>query len=141
MEKSARVKASVVSEDFKEGKLREILNFGHTFGHAVEKVKNYELRHGEAVSIGLIFALRLSAELSGLDSAVTRDIEAMLRKFNLPTEVEDFGWQKALLLMQGDKKSRGNQLRFIGIDKIAHPVWLESVPTDLAERIYEMMYS
>jgi len=62
--RAVKVKADVVSKDFKESKLREILNYGHTLGHAIEKDSKYKLRHGEAVSIGMVFAAELSKELS-----------------------------------------------------------------------------
>ena len=137
IERSVRVKASVVSEDFKEGKLREILNFGHTYGHAVEKLSGYSLRHGEAVSIGLIYALYLSEKLASLDPDVTLKVSALLKKFSLPVLSEAYEWDTVLNLMLGDKKARSSSLRFIGIDKMAHPVWLESVPVDVAYEVYE----
>ena len=135
--KSIQVKAKVVSEDFTEGKLREILNFGHTLGHAIEKLSDYQLRHGEAVSIGTIYALYLSEELCGLDPATTARVLALFVKFSLPTSYPDLGWSSILELMQGDKKARDSQLRFIGISSLATPVWLESVPTEIAAKSYE----
>ena len=135
--RSIRVKADVVSRDFKEGELREILNFGHTFGHALEKIRAYELRHGEAVSVGLIYALYLSEALLALDPAITRNVITMLEKFTLPVQTKDLGWEEFLRVMQSDKKSRAQQLRFIGIDRIAHPVWLDSVPIEAARSVYE----
>jgi 3-dehydroquinate synthase len=134
--KSVSVKASVVSEDFKEGKLREILNFGHTFGHAIERAENYRLRHGEAVSIGLIYALYLSEELGGLDPEVTARTRDLLSKFTLPVMTMDLGWSDLLTLMQGDKKSRAQELRFIGLETISRPIWFESVPVEVAAKVY-----
>lgn len=134
--RSIQVKADVVSRDFKEGELREILNFGHTFGHALEKLRSYELRHGEAVSVGLVYALYLSESLLSLDSTITRNIIDMLEKFSLPVRTKDLGWEESLRVMQSDKKSRAQQLRFIGIDQVAHPVWLESVPIEAARSAY-----
>jgi len=134
--KSVAVKASVVSEDFKEGKLREILNFGHTFGHAIERRESYRLRHGEAVSIGLIYALYLSEELGGLDPEVTARTLDLLSKFTLPVTTKDLGWSDLLTLMQGDKKSRAQELRFIGLETISRPIWFESVPVEVAAKVY-----
>jgi 3-dehydroquinate synthase len=134
--KSVSVKAAVVSEDFKEGKLREILNFGHTFGHAIERAENYRLRHGEAVSIGLIYALYLSEELGGLDPKVTARTRDLLSKFTLPVTTKDLGWSDLLALMQGDKKSRAQELRFIGLETISRPIWFESVPVEVAAKVY-----
>lgn len=137
IEKSAQVKADVVSKDFKEGKLREVLNFGHTFGHAVEKSMNYQLRHGEAVSIGLVYALMLSEDLAGLDPLHTSNAIELLQRFGLPTTVTGLSWEALLQLMWGDKKTRGSQLRFIGIEDISRPVWLETVTVEQARSIYE----
>ena len=135
--KSVAVKADVVSEDFKEGKLREILNFGHTFGHAIEKHEQFSLRHGEAVSIGIMYALYLSEELADLDPSVSSGIAELLKNFGLPIATADLGWPELLTLMQGDKKARAQELRFIGIDRISHPVWFEGVPIDIAAKVYE----
>ncbi len=135
--RSIRVKADVVSRDFKEGELREILNFGHTFGHALEKLRSYELRHGEAVSVGLVYVLYLSEALLSLDPTITQNLIDMLEKFSLPVQTKDLGWEEFLRVMQSDKKSRAQQLRFIGIDHVGHPVWLESVPIEAARAAYE----
>ena len=137
--KSVAVKAHVVSSDFREGELREILNFGHTFGHAVEKLSGYALRHGEAVSIGTIFALYLSEELGELDSEVTERAKKILARIGLPTRSREFDWEAALELMHGDKKAHSGSLRFIGIAAISKPIWLESVPEAAALRAYERM--
>lgn len=135
--KSIAVKARVVSSDFREGKVREILNFGHTFGHAVEKMSGYQLRHGEAVSIGTLFALYLSEDLGALDPAVTERARKILTKIGLPTDSQEYEWKSALELMYGDKKVNSGSLRFIGIAAIENPVWLESVPEAAAMRAYE----
>jgi 3-dehydroquinate synthase len=139
--KSIQVKAKVVSADFTEGKLREILNFGHTLGHAIEKLSAFELRHGEAVSIGTIYALYLSEELGGLDPAITARVATLLVKFSLPTSLKNGEWSSILALMQGDKKARDSKLRFIGISELGNPVWLESVPTEIAAKSYERIRS
>jgi 3-dehydroquinate synthase len=141
IEKSARVKADVVSKDFKEGKLREILNFGHTFGHAVEKSMNYELRHGEAVAIGLVYALELSEDLAGFDANQTSKVVTLLTKFGLPITVTGLSFEELLQLMLGDKKTRGSQLRFIGLEDIGHPVWFEGVAIERAQSVYERIRS
>lgn len=137
IERSVRVKGEVVSQDFKEGRLREILNFGHTYGHAVEKSSRYRLRHGEAVSVGMMYALYLSEKLSALDPSITQEIRLLLEKFSLPVVSEIYGWEEMSNLMLGDKKTRSSALRFIGIDRVAHPVWLESVPLEVAREVYE----
>jgi len=139
IEKSVDVKAAVVSADFKEGKLREILNFGHTLGHAIEKSAGYSLRHGEAVSIGLHYAALLSQELLGLDPAVVAGLVELLQKFDLPTSIDSaaFAWSELEQSMAGDKKSRDGRIRFIGIRAIGQVDWIESSDPAILASCYE----
>jgi 3-dehydroquinate synthase len=134
---SIEMKAKIVSQDFRESKIREILNYGHTLGHAIEKLENYKLRHGEAVSIGLVFAAELSNVSGHLSSAIVDQHRALLSKFELPIAYEKSALPKLLDLMASDKKSRGNSLRFIGISGIAKPIWLEQVTSDQIAAAYE----
>jgi 3-dehydroquinate synthase len=134
--RSIAVKAQVVSADFKEGRLREILNYGHTLGHAIEKIEDYKLRHGEAVAIGLVFAAELSNIAGGLNPAAVQLHRELLRKFELPTTYRPDALPKLLELMAGDKKSRGSVVRFIGLEDIAKPIWLESVTSDQIAQAY-----
>ena len=137
--KSVAVKASVVSSDFKEGKLREILNFGHTFGHAIEKRSGYALRHGEAVSIGLHFAAILSERELGFSSSDTDHLAKLLEKFGLPTVLlkNEYQWSELLALMAGDKKSRDGRIRFIGLRAPGEPDWIEAASSDTLTATYE----
>jgi 3-dehydroquinate synthase len=139
IEKSVTVKAAVVSEDFKEGKLREILNFGHTLGHAIERSANYSLRHGEAVSIGLHFAAALSEQALGLSSEVTTQMCTLLNRFGLPTGIDRtiYSWDRLVATMVGDKKSRDGRIRFIGIIKPGEPDWIEAASSELLASTYE----
>jgi 3-dehydroquinate synthase len=134
--RSIAVKAQVVSADFKEGRLREILNYGHTLGHAIEKNEDYKLRHGEAVAIGLVFAAELSNVAGGLNSTAVQLHRDLLRKFELPTTYRPEALPKLLELMAGDKKSRGTALRFIGLEDIGKPIWLEAVTSDQITEAY-----
>jgi 3-dehydroquinate synthase len=134
---SIEVKAKVVSVDFKESKQREILNYGHTLGHAIEKLENYKLRHGEAVAIGLVFAAELSNVTGHLSSEIVSEHRDLLTKFDLPTTYKKGALPALLELMASDKKSRGAALRFIGISDIGKPVWLENVTTDQISMAYE----
>ncbi len=135
--KSIAVKADVVSRDFKEGHLREILNFGHTLGHALEKQSNFSLRHGEAVAIGLHYAALLSE--STLEFRQTDRILTLLAKFNLPTLVSpgEFEWSNIFGLMTGDKKSRDGRIRFVGLRELGKPDWIETASPELLEQTYE----
>ena len=135
--RSIKVKADVVSKDFKESKLREILNYGHTLGHAIEKNSGYKLRHGEAVSIGMVFAAELSRQLAGLaDDAVLLHRE-LLRNFDLPISYPSNKFKPLLALLANDKKVKNSKLRFIGISKIGKPVWFDDVSPSTLSKVYE----
>ncbi len=137
--RSVAVKASVVSQDFTESSLREILNYGHTLGHAVEKLSGYTLRHGEAVAIGLVFAAELSVSLLGLPAKVAVDQISLLKCFGLPTTIpkEQYSWEEILTIMMGDKKARNGELRFIGLEEVGKPGWIAAPDHNLLKSIYE----
>lgn len=135
--RSIKVKADVVSKDFKESQLREILNYGHTLGHAIEKNSGYKLRHGEAVSVGMVFAAELSRQLAGLsDDAVLLHRE-LLRNFDLPISYPSNKFKPLLALLANDKKVKNSKLRFIGISKIGKPVWFDDVSPSTLSKVYE----
>jgi len=118
IQRAVQVKADVVSGDFKESFNREILNYGHTFGHAVERHSNYSLRHGECVSIGMAFMAHLQFEL-GIITDEVRDLHlTLLSDLNLPITYSVGDWPELRALMSMDKKSRGNTLRFVTISEI-----------------------
>jgi len=118
---SCEVKAAVVSEDEREGGRRAILNYGHTFGHAIEKLLGYgKLLHGEAVSIGMVMAARLSVEFSGLPLEDCQRIEKLLQQLNLPVSLEGLELKSEDMIeaMGMDKKVVDGELRFIVANKM-----------------------
>ncbi|MFE4452756.1 3-dehydroquinate synthase [Streptomyces sp. NPDC056796] len=125
IERSIRVKAEVVSNDLKESGLREILNYGHTLAHAIEKNERYKWRHGAAVSVGLVFAAELGRLAGRLDDATADRHRAVLESVGLPLTYRGDQWPKLLENMKVDKKSRGDLLRFIVLDGIGKPTVLE----------------
>ncbi|GGR99804.1 MULTISPECIES: 3-dehydroquinate synthase [Streptomyces] len=125
IERSIRVKAEVVSSDLKESGLREILNYGHTLGHAIEKNERYKWRHGAAVSIGMVFAAELGRLAGRLDDATADRHRTILESVGLPLTYRGDQWPKLLENMKVDKKSRGDLLRFIVLDGIGKPTVLE----------------
>lgn len=135
--RAVKVKVDVVNKDFKESKLREILNYGHTLGHAIEKHSKFKLRHGEAVSIGLVFAAELSNLLGNLPSSVVEQHRKILSAFNLPTTYSKSAFPSLVKLMMSDKKVKNQRIRFIGIKRVGKPQWLESVNTKQIESAYE----
>jgi 3-dehydroquinate synthase len=139
--RAVQVKADVVSGDFKESFDREILNYGHTFGHAVEKHAKYRLRHGECVSIGMAFMAHLQSEL-GLITDEVRDLHlSILTGINLPITYAAGDWPELRALMSMDKKSRGNSLRFVTISEIGKTDRIEDVPQAQLLKAYEKVCS
>jgi 3-dehydroquinate synthase len=121
VERSARYKAAVVSADPLEGGLREVLNYGHTLGHAIERHERYSWRHGAAVSVGMIFAAALGRVTGRLDDATADRHRSVLEALGLPTSYDGSAWPQLLDAMQLDKKKRGNALRFVVLDGLAKP--------------------
>jgi len=126
IERSVQVKADVVSGDFKESFDREILNYGHTFGHAVESTSKYSLRHGECVAIGMAFIAHLAAETGVMSPALVDEHLDILKCLGLPTSYSQSEWPELLASMKLDKKSRGNSLRFVVISEIGKTQRLEN---------------
>ncbi|MGV9884921.1 3-dehydroquinate synthase [Streptomyces sp. NPDC003006] len=125
IERSIRVKAEVVSGDLKEAGLREILNYGHTLAHAIEKNERYKWRHGAAVSVGMLFAAELGRVAGRLDDATADRHRTVLESVGLPLTYRYDQWPKLLETMKVDKKSRGDLLRFIVLDGLGKPTVLE----------------
>ncbi|MBM6403733.1 3-dehydroquinate synthase [Phycicoccus sp. CSK15P-2] len=120
-----RVKAEVVAADLREAFRREILNYGHTLGHAVEQVEGYRRRHGEAVAIGMVFAAELGHRTGTVDAALLARHRSVLGSVGLPTTYEGASFEDLLAVMARDKKSRGGTLRLVVLDGLANPVRLE----------------
>ncbi|MEU9556830.1 3-dehydroquinate synthase [Streptomyces fumanus] len=125
IERSIRVKAEVVSSDLKEAGRREILNYGHTLGHAIEKNERYKWRHGAAVAVGMHFAAELGRLAGRLDDATADRHRTILESVGLPLHYRYDQWPKLVENMKLDKKSRGDLLRFIVLDGLAKPTVLE----------------
>jgi 3-dehydroquinate synthase len=137
IERSIRVKAEIVSQDFTESRLREVLNFGHTLGHAIERYENYSQKHGEAVAVGILFALELSAIVENLPRHIIERAEGILSKYNLPTRYPASARDLLLESLRFDKKTRGAHLRFIGLRSIQEPVWIEDPSPATLKTAYE----
>ncbi|KJE21303.1 3-dehydroquinate synthase [Frankia torreyi] len=126
VERSIRVKADVVSGDPREAGRREILNYGHTLGHAIEKVEHFTWRHGAAISVGMVFAAELSRLVAGLDDATADRHRELLTRIGLPVTYRGDRWPALLDAMRVDKKSRGRRLRFIGLAAQGETVILDN---------------
>jgi 3-dehydroquinate synthase len=137
VERAVRVKAHVVSSDLRESGLREILNYGHTLGHAIEKVEAYRWRHGHAISVGLVFAAELGRLAGRLDAETARRHRTLLAALGLPVTYSAAAWPDLLAAMQVDKKSRGAILRFVILDGLATPSILDGPSDGLLEQAYQ----
>jgi 3-dehydroquinate synthase len=126
VELAIALKARVVGADFKEGGLREILNYGHTLGHAIEHAERYRWRHGAAISVGMVFAAELARLTGSLSDEVVDRHRSILKSLTLPIDYPVGRWQTLLATMQRDKKTRAGMLRFIVLDGLALPTVLEA---------------
>jgi 3-dehydroquinate synthase len=122
IERKIRIKAYVVGEDLRESGLREILNYGHTLGHAIERLENYRWSHGHGVSVGLVYAAELGVRTGRLDSATADRHHAVLTLLGLPTSYRADAYDQLRAKMAVDKKARGHALRFVLLDGLARPV-------------------
>lgn len=139
--RSVQVKADVVTGDFKESYGREALNYGHTLAHAIEKDSKYQLRHGEAVSIGLVYVSEI-AYARELISGDERDLhKKILSSYDLPVSYPRQAWTKLLPLIALDKKTRGNTVRFVVLQGIGSTIRLEDLTSDELESAYERISS
>lgn len=130
------VKAEVVAADEKESELREILNYGHTLGHAIERRERYQWRHGAAVSVGLVFAAELGRLAGRLDDATALRHRTILSSLGLPVSYDAEALPQLLEYMAGDKKSRAGVLRFVVLDGLAKPGRLEGPDPGLLVTAY-----
>ncbi len=124
VELSVAVKARVVGEDFKENGLREILNYGHTVGHAIEYAERFRWRHGDAVSVGMVFAAELARLAGRLSDDVVERHRNILTSIGLPVTYPLGRWKTLVSVMKRDKKARGDLLRFVILDDVARPTIL-----------------
>ena len=137
VERAIAMKARVVSADLRESGLRETLNYGHTLGHAIEKLERYTFRHGDAVAIGMMFAAevaRLSGRLTEREVALHKEL---LSAVGLPVSYPRSAWPALRETMSLDKKARGARLRMVVLDGVGNPVIYDSPPEDLLAQPYQ----
>jgi 3-dehydroquinate synthase len=127
--RSCEIKATVVARDEREHDLRAILNFGHTFGHAIEAATSFEkYLHGEAVGLGMIIAADLSVRMGLIDAALKERLRDILTRAGLPTEAPHIGAAKAYELMQMDKKVLRGAVRLVLLEKLGRAIVTDQYP-------------
>jgi 3-dehydroquinate synthase len=149
VERSIAVKIAVVQDDLRErgisadsgGIGREVLNYGHTMAHAIEKATGYGVRHGEAVALGMVYVAELARLAGRLDAAVAARHERVLEAVGLPIRFDSAGvrtpFDELLATMRVDKKARGSKLRFVVLDDIGRPAILADPPEDQLRAAYD----
>ncbi len=137
MARAIQVKADVVGADLRETFLREILNYGHTFGHAIEYVERYHWRHGAAVSVGMVYAAELARLVGKLGDEEVARHRSVLAGLGLPTAYRAGRWDQLLTAMRRDKKTRGATLRFVILQGLGNPVRLEGPDPALLVAAYD----
>jgi 3-dehydroquinate synthase len=131
IKRSCEIKADVVRQDEKESGLRAILNFGHTFGHAIEAGLGYgEWLHGEAVGCGMVMAAELSRRMGYIDDTAKARVTGLVKAAGLPVVAPDLGLDRWLQLMQVDKKNEGGHIKFILLKPLGKSV-ITTVPDDV----------
>ena len=123
IERSVRVKAEAVGEDLYDTGRREFLNYGHTLGHAIERVEDFGWRHGEAVAVGMIFAAELARQAGLLGGDDVERHRALVSAMGLRTRYAG-DWARLQAVMRVDKKARGASLRFVVLDGFGKPTIL-----------------
>jgi 3-dehydroquinate synthetase len=124
----------IVAADPTERGRRAVLNLGHSIGHAIEVATDFKaFAHGEAVGIGLLSALWLSAQTEGLDPAVEEEVRDLLRRHELPVTARNVSPAAVIDAMSHDKKARGGRVRFALLAGIGNPVWDCDPGDDLIE--------
>jgi 3-dehydroquinate synthase len=143
IERAIAVKIDVVVGDLKETggsgghPGREILNYGHTMAHAVEKGTGYRVRHGEAVALGMVYVAELARISGRLDDATARRHADVLTSVGLPVRFDELPFDDALAIMRLDKKSRGAQLRFVVLEGLARPAILADPDLQVLRAAYD----
>lgn len=143
VKRAIAVKAAVVGTDLRERTSvgrdvgREVLNYGHTLAHAIERDQEFRCRHGEAVSIGLAFVAELSRRADRLDRATASRHGDVLGSLGLPVHYPAEAWPRLRKAMNLDKKTRAASLRFVILEGLAQPVILESPDEELLRASFE----
>ncbi len=141
VERAVAMKARVVTGDLREAGAREMLNYGHTLGHAIERVEGYRIRHGEAVAVGMVYAAELARLAGRLDGPTADRHRRVLAGVGLPTTYLPGAWPALREAMAVDKKSRGTRLRFVVLEGPARPAILDDPADGLLARAYREVTS
>ena len=132
---SVKIKAEVVEKDELDSGLRNILNYGHTIGHAIESVSDFKIKHGEAVAIGMLAAARISNKMGMLDENEVVRLKKVIEGASLPTKMPDLKVAEIMQAMRHDKKVRQDKIRFVLLKSIGNTLITDGVSPSLLEQV------
>jgi len=132
---SVKIKAEIVEKDERDLGLRSVLNYGHTIGHAIESVSDFNLEHGRAVAIGMLAAARISNKMGILNKNELIRLKSVIEKAGLPTEMPDLAVEKIIQAMKHDKKVRQDKIRFVLLKSIGNVFITDEVSPSLVEEV------
>jgi 3-dehydroquinate synthase len=135
--RAVAVKAEVVAEDPAEYGRRAVLNYGHTFGHAIEQVEHFQWRHGDAVSVGMVFAAEVSVRAGLMDPSLLGLHRELLSAVGLPISYRGGRWDQLWPAMRRDKKNQGHTRRMVLLEDVAKPVVVRDIPEELLREAYQ----
>lgn len=133
--RSASIKAEVVARDELDWGLRNILNFGHTIGHAIETVSDFKIEHGGAVAIGMVAAATISKRMGILDNSEFKRLKGVIKELGLPTEIAGHKAPEILQAMKHDKKIVAGRIRFILPRRMGEAFLSDEVDLSLVEQV------
>lgn len=133
--RSASIKAEVVARDELDWDLRNILNFGHTIGHAIETVSDFKIEHGGAVAIGMVAAATISKRMGILDNSEFKRLKGVIKELGLPTEIAGHKAPEIIQAMKHDKKIVAGRIRFILPRRMGEAFLSDEVDLSLVEQV------
>jgi 3-dehydroquinate synthase len=135
--RAVKVKAGIVAEDPNERGRRALLNYGHTFGHAIEQAEHFEWRHGDAVAVGLVFSAEVAVRAGLMDPSLLGLHRELLAAVGLPTSYKPGRWDRLWPAIRRDKKNKGKTRRMVLLEDVAKPLVVRDIPEDLLEEAYQ----
>ena len=132
---TAKIKAEIVEKDERDLGPRQILNYGHTIGHAIESTSDFKVQHGKAVAIGMLAAARISNKMGMLDKKESIRLKNLIEKADLLTEMPKLNMEEITQAMKHDKKVLRDKIRFVLLESIGKALVTDEVSTDLVEQV------
>ncbi len=133
--RSVSIKAEVVAEDELDMGLRNILNYGHTIGHAVESAADFKIKHGQAVAVGMVAAARIANKLGLLDKGEMNRLRMLIEQVGLPTKIPDLDVGKVMRSMQHDKKVRAGKVKFVLLESLGKATVVDDVNPSIIKEV------